>query len=134
MKNMRDIIDLVENHGKNLGSGQCESIDIVAFHGTNRVFDRFDADMIGSKNDSGFLGRGFYFSSRFETARSYALEKGGLVLKCHLSLRCPYRWHSNGPVEYRNHHYPGGGTTAETIRAGLINLGTFLDRICGFLP
>ena len=34
-----------------------------AFHGTNKEFDAFSRDSVGSNRDNGFLGTGFYFST-----------------------------------------------------------------------
>lgn len=47
-------------------------VEGFAYHGTNRDFDRFDASFIGAVTDAGTLGVGFYFSSLFAVAQSYA--------------------------------------------------------------
>lgn len=47
-----------------------------AYHGTNAYFNEFDPKFIGTTTDSGFLGRGFYFSTDPRVAEpfSYTLE------------------------------------------------------------
>ena len=123
---MRQMIRIVESAGKE------PPMKIIAFHGTRREFDRFDTAMIGSMNDGGFLGRGFYFSTTFDTARSYAWE-GGRVLKCRLTLHNPYRLHSDNPVQYRSHVWPGGGSRPQAIRDGLVKHG-YDGVICAHWP
>lgn len=68
----------------------------VVFHGTNKAFDRFDADAIGSGMDAGKLGRGFYFSEDPNLASGYAkpYSRGGdgagaNVMPVFLAMRNP---------------------------------------------
>lgn len=45
------------------------------YHGSpNLEFKEFDPKLIGSKNDRGYLGRGFYFSSNKESASTYGTD------------------------------------------------------------
>ena len=62
----------------------------VVLHGTpNTDFHEFRDDMIGSANDPGWLGRGFYFyGNNPEYARQYA--NGGRVMEVYLNIRNPY--------------------------------------------
>jgi len=43
----------------------------LVYHGTNKRFDKFDKEYIGS-NDHGFWGRGFYFHDNGVYAKGYA--------------------------------------------------------------
>jgi hypothetical protein len=48
-----------------------ESIEkILVYHGTDNDFDQFDYNKIGSTTDDGMLGKGFYFSTDKNIARS----------------------------------------------------------------
>lgn len=62
----------------------------VVLHGTpNTDFYEFKEEKIGSGNDPGWLGRGFYFyGNNPEYARQYA--KGGRVMEVYLNIRNPY--------------------------------------------
>lgn len=53
---------------------------LVVYHGTSSKFDSFNQDLIGSANDSGFYGRGFYFATRKGEAAYY----GGIVMPVYL--------------------------------------------------
>ena len=63
----------------------------VVLHGTpNNEFYTFDENRIGSANDAGWLGRGFYF---FGNAPEYAAQyagKNGRVMKVYLNIKNPY--------------------------------------------
>lgn len=69
---------------------------LVVYHGTGAVFDEFDESKIGSENDEGFWGRGFYFMDDPEWGSGYAEvagEKDGAaanVMPVYLSLQKPY--------------------------------------------
>lgn len=81
---VRDAIDRpnpVVALGNALGLGDPMQTDgparaVQAFHGTNALFDAFDASKMGSATDSGFLGRAFYFSTDPRVAESskYTVE------------------------------------------------------------
>ena len=66
----------------------------VVLHGTKSEFRAFDPDKIGSANDNGWLGRGFYFYGNNPTyASQYANfnnPKGGKVIKAFLNIENPY--------------------------------------------
>lgn len=44
---------------------------IVVYHGTKHSFNTFDPNQIGSENDSGWYGKGFYFTAEPKIANSY---------------------------------------------------------------
>ena len=66
----------------------------VVLHGTKRQFNAFDPKMIGTANDAGWLGRGFYFYGNNPVyASQYANfdnPKGGRVIKAFLNIENPY--------------------------------------------
>ena len=61
---------------------------LVVFHGTSRDFTNFDTNEIGSTNDPGFAGEGFYFSSDKTTAAAYAGDDGN-VMGVYLDIKNP---------------------------------------------
>ena len=61
----------------------------VVLHGTPNTFTAFDKSKIGSSNDPGWLGSGFYFYGNNEDyARSYS--RGGNLMDVFLNIRDPY--------------------------------------------
>lgn len=67
---------------------------MVVYHGTQELFNEFDLDMAGSATDQGTEGRGFYFISSIDAARSYANSVGGnndSVISAFLSIADPYQ-------------------------------------------
>lgn len=61
----------------------------VVLHGTPNTFTAFDKSKIGSSNDPGWLGSGFYFYGNNEDyARSYS--RGGNLMEVFLNIRDPY--------------------------------------------
>ena len=61
----------------------------VVLHGTPNTFTAFDKNKIGSSNDPGWLGSGFYFYGNNEDyARSYS--RGGNLMEVFLNIRDPY--------------------------------------------
>lgn len=61
----------------------------VVLHGTPNTFTAFDKRKIGSSNDPGWLGSGFYFYGNNEDyARSYS--RGGNLMELFLNIRDPY--------------------------------------------
>ena len=78
-----------------------EPLHVIAFHGTPNTFTAFDPDFIGSMHDSGYFGRGFYFSTSYTAARGYGGENGA-VLRCRLTLHNPLKLHSFSQFDYRN--------------------------------
>jgi len=93
---------------------------IHAFHGTAKPFGDFDPAYIGTAHDGGFVGRGFYFSTTEDVARSYAGMEG-VVMDCLLTLDNPYVFDSDSPIEYRSHAFPV--SNIRDIRGGLIAQG-----------
>ena len=68
---------------------------LVVYHGTNENFNNdfaFDKKLIGSANDDGFYGRGFYFATHKGEARYY----GNNVIPVYLSLKNPYELNITG--------------------------------------
>lgn len=59
---------------------------LVLYHGTEKSFDAFDTRKIGSSNDPGFYGNGFYFTPDKSKASGY----GENVLACFLNMRNPF--------------------------------------------
>jgi len=93
---------------------------IHAYHGTARPFRAFDPRYIGTAHDGGFVGKGFYFSTTENVARSYAGTEG-VLMDCLLSLENPYVFDSDSPIEYRSHAFPV--PNIRDIRGGLIAQG-----------
>lgn len=62
---------------------------LPVYHGTNSgEFYEFDKKLIGSANDSGWYGRGFYFAFSEYEAGTY----GKNVLKCYLNIKNPFNF------------------------------------------
>lgn len=59
---------------------------LKVYHGSSNEFRTFDPDMIGSANDFGFYGRGFYFSPK----ETYAQGYGDFVYPAFLNIRKPF--------------------------------------------
>ena len=63
---------------------------LPVYHGTNTgEFYEFDKKLIGSANDSGWYGRGFYFAFSEYEAGMY----GKNVLKCYLNIKNPFNFY-----------------------------------------
>ena len=56
-----------------------------------RVIEKFSPEKIGSNNDSGYLGRGFYFSTSKNTARSYQSDLDKEPKAFYLKLKNPQK-------------------------------------------
>jgi len=70
---------------------------IIAYHGTNNEFVKFDMIHRG-QTDDGFYGSGFYFTPD----REYAGEYGNKILKCELTVNNPFylrTWGTMGGFE-----------------------------------
>ena len=71
---------------------------LVVYHGTTAVFSAFSEAKTGASIDSGFLGKGFYFSTDPRIASSYtsigrpARENAPNVMPVYVSLQNPYQW------------------------------------------
>lgn len=71
----------VDEHGRPL----------VVYHGSDNEFENFSPEKIGSNNDSGYLGRGFYFSTSKNTARSYQSDLDKEPKAFYLKLKNPQK-------------------------------------------
>ena len=58
---------------------------LIVYHGSKVDFDKFDNGKIGSNTDNGIFGKGFYFTTNINTAKSY----GGVVKTYYLSIKNP---------------------------------------------
>jgi len=69
---------------------------LVVYHGTAADFSSFDVSRIGESTDAGTLGAGFYFTTSYEAAQSYANadaeRTGGTpnVIQAYLRIKNPY--------------------------------------------
>ena len=71
----------------------------VFYHGTNKKFDTFSTDMIGSNTgELGWYGKGFYFTTDYLMARHY----GSKVLEVYLNIRHPFYIDSNNLRRYKD--------------------------------
>jgi|GEM_PF-5233253 len=65
----------------------------VFYHGTHANFEAFEDKYIGTKNDDGFYGRGFYFGSAgtatFFAERHYSPEKTPNIIPAYLKIKNP---------------------------------------------
>jgi hypothetical protein len=97
---------------------ESDATSLIAFHGTRKNFEQFDPKFFGTSSDRGYLGVGFYFSTSFNTAATYAVDSPtGRVLKCRLTLNSPYKMQVENPVQYQNHFHH------TDIRAWLLKYG-----------
>lgn len=65
--------------------------DVFAYHGTKGDFTVFDKEKIGSANDEGYLGRGFYFWSENNLPYAYQYAgAGGKVMQVYLKVQEPH--------------------------------------------
>lgn len=59
------------------------------YHGTNNgEFTKFNKDYIGSSNDAGWYGKGFYFAFSESEAKTY----GNKVIKAYLNIKNPFNF------------------------------------------
>lgn len=70
---------------------------LVVYHGTASDFKEFRKEKIGKSIDSGFLGKGFYFSNRPDIASYYADVAGSYfegqnVIPAYISMKNPFYW------------------------------------------
>lgn len=97
---MRQIIKKVIREVLNENTQQ----KVIAYHGSNVLFDKFDAEKIGRNSDVNANNNlnndkyGFFFTSDFDEAKSsgnvVAKQKGGkpVVYTCELTFSNPYTW------------------------------------------
>lgn len=97
---MRELIDKVKNFKQIINENQEQKV--IAYHGSNVLFDEFNGQKIGSNSDVNSTGNlyddkyGFFFTSDFNEAKSsanaVAKQKGGnpIVYTCELIFSNPY--------------------------------------------
>ena len=102
---------------------------LVVYHGSasQSGVDAFDAGKIGSANDAGFLGKGFYFTPDAQLAQDYVPNKGGKVEPVYLAISNPFVWDLSSPemesetISAVHEVWPDGGengvTTTGILRA-----------------
>lgn len=74
----------------------------IVYHGTNKKFNKFEKGFLGSGDNIGFLGNGFYFTNDYETAKTYADSDVGSVLDFYIKLKNPYisdNWEHTSPFK-----------------------------------
>ena len=59
---------------------------MIAYHGSNAIFDKFDSEYFNTGTGNEQYGAGFYFTSSEEQAKSY----GSAIYKVNLELKNPY--------------------------------------------
>lgn len=99
---------------------------LVVYHGTpSGGFVEFD-DTRKRNLDAGFLGRGFYFTSRPDVAGYYAnsgTARSPAVMPVYVALQNPFRWGAKTQgvraLLMRGEDLPGGLTDAVLRRAGI---------------
>jgi hypothetical protein len=70
---------------------------IIAYHGTNKDFDNFNLEFSGTSNDPGDYGKGIYFDTDKEWARSY----GKRLITAELLINNPYYINFNFYSQYK---------------------------------
>jgi hypothetical protein len=71
---------------------------LVLYHGSGaKRISEFKPQLIGSANDTGFYGRGYYFAADPALARDYVPLSGGAVHETHLSIQHPFIWDLSTP-------------------------------------
>lgn len=90
----------VDNQGRTLTKEQQEYFKdskvrdekgrlLEVYHGTNNgEFTKFNKDYIGSSNDAGWYGKGFYFAFSESEAKTY----GNKVIKAYLNIKNPFNF------------------------------------------
>ena len=64
--------------------------EVFGLHGTRGEFTVFDKKRIGTANDEGWLGRGFYFWDKGNRTYAEQYANGGKVMEVMLSMQEPY--------------------------------------------
>jgi len=81
-----------------------ESLDtqfpIVAYHGTNKDFDKFDISFANTTSDPGDYGEGIYFDTDKEWAASYSHKDVGFIITAKLHLTSPFIINFNSYSEF----------------------------------
>ncbi len=98
----------------------------VMYHGTTNDVGNFDLAKAGSKTDSGWLGKGFYFTDEPVIADYYAARGDGEnpnVMPVYLSLQNPYMW-GRKTTGIRGEILKGKGLPAD-IRQAVLDRANF---------
>ena len=100
---------------------------LVCYHGSNREFSIFDKNSIGSANDSGFYGRGFYFTFQkdekwMKMAISEASYYGGNVRPFFINSLKPFNIDKLSQYNGKSINYLG------------IKSIVFLNNVCNYFP
>ena len=74
---------------------------LVVYHGTKGDFKEFDNKKIGTLNDDGISGKGFYFTPIYNIAKNYSED--GNVLSVYLNIKKPFLKDQNSN-EWKNNH------------------------------
>lgn len=72
-----------------------EGKPITVYHGTPESFEQFSLDKSGSNSDSGYLGKGFYFTTHPDIAAFYSKIRASrkpTVIPAYLSIKNPFNW------------------------------------------
>lgn len=75
---------------------------LVVYHGTGAEFTEFDPDLTGTATDAGTEGKGFYFTSDWDAAKSnadyvtgFGEREGAKVMAVYLAIESPYKINRN---------------------------------------
>lgn len=75
---------------------------LVVYHGTGAEFTEFDPDLTGTATDAGTEGKGFYFTSDWDSAKSnadyvtgFGEREGAKVMAVYLAIENPYKVNRN---------------------------------------
>ena len=71
-------------------AAKTHGFEVFGLHGTKGNFTVFNKDRIGTSNDEGWLGRGFYFWDEHNRTYAYQYANGGKVMEVYLSMNEPY--------------------------------------------
>ena len=63
---------------------------ILAYHTTNKKFNKFDINTLGQQSDHPSAHLGFYFFSNIKQAEEFAKDINGWTEKYYLDLKNPY--------------------------------------------
>jgi hypothetical protein len=98
---------------------------LICFHATNNDFNVFDEKYIGSSNDRGFYGKGFYFTfqSEFKDMK-YAINEasyyGDKIFNCYIKALNPFDFSSL--TEYKGKNINLYGTESLVFLYNIANL------------
>ncbi len=105
---------LNDNFWKWFGNSKVVNPDgspMVVYHGTSGDFGEFDKKKIGTQNDYGFMGAGFYFMADTEWGSGYAEYAGETsggnpnIMPVYLKIENPFRIHDYKELPLRDEYY-----------------------------